>query len=227
MYQRKLDTYEFEFGTSGLLYQSSKLMYDHQTNSLWSTLQGKPVVGSLVGKNISLQKLPGVTSTWEKWVTRHPSTTVLSLDTGHERDYGEGVAYRDYFATQKLKYSVTRRDDRLENKTNVLILRDGSESVAITIDLLVKQNCFHQDLGDRKWVLLTDSVGTCRVYDASHYRFSSWNGNDRVIDELGNAWHVTEDALVSQEGMELKRFAAHRAYWFGWYAQFPNAKLVK
>lgn len=202
-------------------------MYDHQTFSLWSTLQGKPVVGSLVGKDISLERFPVVKSTWEKWAARHPSTTVLSLDTGHERDYGEGVAYRDYWATDKLKYSVSRRDDRLENKTEVLVLREGDESVAITIDFLVKRNCFQQSLGERKWVLLTDSFGTCRVYDASHYRFSNWNGIDQVIDEQGNPWQVTEDALVSKEGVELKRFAAHRAFWFGWYAQFPNAKLVK
>lgn len=37
------------FGTSGLLYRSNKLMFDEETKSLWSTLEGKPVVGPLAG----------------------------------------------------------------------------------------------------------------------------------------------------------------------------------
>ena len=36
----------------------------------------------------------------------HPGTTVLSLETGHERDYSEGAAYRDYFATDELMFAV-------------------------------------------------------------------------------------------------------------------------
>ena len=87
----------FRFGTSGLLYQSNKLMFDEETNSLWSTFEGKPVVGSLVGSGISLRTRPVVTTTWKAWRTEHPHTSVLSIDTGHQRDYAEGAAYRDYF----------------------------------------------------------------------------------------------------------------------------------
>jgi len=32
----------YTFGSSGLLFRSNKLMYDHQTNSLWSHLRGEP-----------------------------------------------------------------------------------------------------------------------------------------------------------------------------------------
>ncbi|MEP1140266.1 MAG: DUF3179 domain-containing (seleno)protein [Balneola sp.] len=46
-----------EIGTSGFLYRSNKLMYDKATQSLWNTLQGKPVVGPLVGKGIRLEHL--------------------------------------------------------------------------------------------------------------------------------------------------------------------------
>ena len=73
-------------------------MYDEETKSLWSTLKGEPVVGELVGKGIQLVPMHVVTTTWGQWRKLHPDTTVLSLDTGFDRDYDEGVAYREYFS---------------------------------------------------------------------------------------------------------------------------------
>ena len=56
-------------------------MYDKNTNSLWNTIYGEPVVGPLVGKGIQLERLSVVTTTWGAWKARHPDTTVLSLKT--------------------------------------------------------------------------------------------------------------------------------------------------
>jgi len=96
----------YTLGTSGFLYRSNKLMYDKQTQSLWNTLWGEPVIGPLSEKDIKLERMSVVTTTWGEWRRRHPKTKVLSLETGHERDYAEGVAYRDYFATDQLMFPV-------------------------------------------------------------------------------------------------------------------------
>ena len=37
------------FGTSGLLYRSNKLMFDAETLSLWSAVEGRPLIGPLAG----------------------------------------------------------------------------------------------------------------------------------------------------------------------------------
>ena len=71
-----------EFGTSGLLYQSNKLMYDRETLTLWRQFTGKPAVGPLVGSDIELEVLPISVTTWGAWRTMHPDTTVLSIATG-------------------------------------------------------------------------------------------------------------------------------------------------
>src|SRR5262249_15504687 len=112
----------FRFGTSGLLYRSNKLMFDEDTSSLWSTFEGVPVVGPLVGRNIALTPHPVVTTTWGEWRALHPETTVLSLETGHKRDYSEGAAYRQYFATDRLMFEVSKADKRLRNKAEVLVM---------------------------------------------------------------------------------------------------------
>jgi hypothetical protein len=54
--------------------------------------------------------LPVVTTTWAEWKRAHPETTVLSLDTGYKRDYSEGAAYRQYFATDALIFQRHDRD---------------------------------------------------------------------------------------------------------------------
>jgi hypothetical protein len=36
---------------------------------------------------------------------------------------------------------------------------------------------------------------------------------------------VTEDALIGPEVQSAERVNGHLAYWFGWYAFFPNTLL--
>ena len=91
-----------EFGTSGLLYRSNKLMYDRSTETLWSHFTGKPVVGPLVDSGIKLEVLPVTVTTWEEWRSKHPDTTVLNIYTGiysPESYFPEkhpGAIYADY-----------------------------------------------------------------------------------------------------------------------------------
>ena len=42
-------------------------MYDKDTQSLWNTLWGKPVVGELADKDIELERMSIVTTTWGEW----------------------------------------------------------------------------------------------------------------------------------------------------------------
>ena len=79
-YESILDGRHVRFGTSGLLYRSNKLMFDHGTWSLWNTIMGEPVVGPLVGTGVRLTHRAVVTTTWGEWRRMHPGTTVLSLE---------------------------------------------------------------------------------------------------------------------------------------------------
>ena len=230
LYDATVNGVHHELGTSGFLYRSNKLMYDHATKSLWSTLEGTPVVGPLVGKGIELQTLRVVTTTWGAWRKRHPGTTVLSLDTGHQRDYDEGAAYREYFSSDRLMFGVPKLDARLPNKAEVLALRTSgkpAEQLAIAADYLAANRVYHDRLGGRAFVVLTDASGANRVYESAGRRFASWDGNATARDSAGGAWKVGEDGLNGPGGASLQRLPAHRAFWFGWYAAYPATRLVK
>lgn len=222
----------FRFGTSGLLYRSNKLMFDEDSNSLWSTFEGVPVVGPLVGSGIALRPRPAVTTTWKEWKTAHPDTTVLSLDTGHKRDYSEGAAYREYFASDQLMFHVSKTDGRLANKAEVVVMRirDGAAEVPVALDtrLLRRRPVYTFTAANQRFVVVTTSGGANRVY-RTMVDFPEQRVGLVLIDEAKQAWRVGEDALVKDgdSGARAPRVDAQRAFWFGWYAQFPQTLLIR
>ena len=108
-----------EFGVSGLLYQSNVLMYDRggEPEALWSQLKAEAVSGSMAGEG--LEVLPVDLTSWSDWRARHPETLVLSMDTGHDRDYGRDP-YDGYFENPGLMFPVHPSSDLLPEKQKVL-----------------------------------------------------------------------------------------------------------
>lgn len=216
-------------GTSGFLYRSNKLMYDQATQSLWNTMWGRPVLGPLVERNIRLERLSIVTTTWGEWKRRHPGTQVLSLQTGHERDYAEGAAYRPYFATDELMFQVPKLDSRLRNKAEVLglIFPDAADHpVALSAQFLASNPVHHDTAGSLNFVVFTDPSGANRVYASARHQFASFDGDRTVVDVTGAAWQLSESELRRGDGQVLARLPAHRAFWFGWYSAYPQTRLV-
>ena len=241
-YGAEADGEHYTFGTSGLLYRSNKLMFDHETMSLWSTIEGRPVVGSLAARydELELEAYPVVTTTWREWKALHPETAVLSLDTGHERDYSEGTAYRSYFSTDRLMFEVPKLDKRLKNKEPVLALRlrpagsgdeGGLQALALSAKLLKKKQnrIFHKSFAGHELVIVTSRDGANRVYDAGEIRFVSQEKDGRLRDVSGGSWRITERALVPEaDGASPRpRVPARRVFWFAWQAMFPDTELVK
>jgi hypothetical protein len=217
----------FTFGSSGLLYRSNKLMYDHQTESLWLTIPGEPVSGALAHSGITLKKLPLVVTTWADWRGTHPDTLVLALETGYQRDYRPGALYSDYFASPELMFPAPRRDRRLPPKEEVFALIVNGQAKAYALKKLRQARLLNDELGGEKLVLIahprTDAV---RAYLCGERLFRQRAGTDAVEAADGSIWSVTEAALVNRAtGERLPRLAGHLAYWFGWAAFYPRTLL--
>ncbi len=159
-FDARVDGRARSFGVSGLLYNSDVLLYDRDTQSLWSQIMRTAVSGPAAGR--MLVQLPLAHTTWSDWRTRHPDTRVLSTDTGHVRDYSHDP-YAGYESRERLMFDVAHRDHRLEAKAWVLGLQVGAEAKAYPLSALAAR------LGERGE--LEDRVGGRRVrirYDAGH-----------------------------------------------------------
>ncbi|MDE2744397.1 MAG: DUF3179 domain-containing (seleno)protein [Chloroflexota bacterium] len=217
----------YRFGTSGLLYRSNKLMYDRNTRTLWNQFSGRPAWGPLVGQDIRLSVLPVVVTTWGDWLARHPDTTVLSINTGFVRNYGPGVAYNDYFNSPLTWFNVPVEDDRLAQKDNVYAVRVGEALTAYPIELLAERTFAQDVVGGLAIVVVATANGEGgRAFESGEIHFQSADPDgDMLTDSEGGVWLIREDSLLGPNGELLPRVGGHNAYWFAITNQVDNGQL--
>lgn len=148
MYDRKVKDKELTFGVSGLLYESNVLLYDHQTESLWSQLKEEAVTGPRTGTRLAA--IPSVTTTWKAWREQHPSTLVLSTQTGFHRDYNR-LPYLAYAKSPNLMFPVKNEDTRLSPEEKVVGVSIGDAHKAYPLKLLrERQSSLDDQIGKTK-----------------------------------------------------------------------------
>lgn len=136
MYDPRIQGRRLSFGVSGLLWKRNLLLYDRETDSLWSQLLGRAVAGPLAGTPIEI--LPSMQTTWSAWKKQHPSTLALSFQTGYPMDYGRNP-YEEFplDRTPALVVSLggeTRIYPFRELKKTGGMLRDSLAGKEITIE---------------------------------------------------------------------------------------------
>jgi len=241
------DTYDF--GTSGFLYRSNKLMYDRPTRTLWNQLTGEPVLGELAAdEDLRLNIFPIVLSAWEDWLAQHPDTLVLDRDTGlYPADFYEpGILYGDYFQSGETMFPVWQRSELLADKDFVYTLYLNGVPKAYDVRRLAEEQVVNDSLGETAVVLVATqgtvtiegnnrrvgpvtytNGGEVRAYDRGGHLFTPGPDPYTVLDENGREWQVTEEGLLGPDDATAPRLSGHLAYWFGWYAFFPETLLYK
>ena len=240
MYSTEIDGERVEFGTSGFLYRSNKLMYDRKTETLWHQFRGVPAVGPLVGGGMKLEVLPMTLTIWSDWVAEHPDTTVLDVETGifpgesYAPESRNDSAYFVYRHQETTMFPVPQRSSELDTKEQVFGLVLDDEARAYPLSVLDGPTVINDTLGGRNVVVVAVAAGSgVRAYDRGRHVFTvseAGAGPGRAViltDEQGVDWRAGEDALVSLDGrvQSLKRLPSRDAYWFGWYAFYPHTTI--
>jgi len=157
VYQASVAGQSFTFGVSGLLYNSDVLLYDRQTDSLWSQLHNHAISGPMKGQ--PLTPLPSSHTRWDRWREQYPQTLVLSRNTGNARDYNRNP-YSGYDESPLLFFPVEFMSRAYHPKERV---------IGIELDGVAKAYPFAElaKLGDTG--VLEDQLGSVPVmiqYDA-------------------------------------------------------------
>jgi len=220
LFETQPDGYDepFVFGSSGLLYRSNKLMFDRGTKSLWNQYTGAPVVGQLTDSGVQLKIRPITISSWKDWQKANPTTTVLSLNTGHIRNYDSGVVYREYFNSPDLMFPAALNDEsRIRRKDYVFGFRGLAASKAWPLEIFSESPVINDTVGAQPLVLIGDAeTRTVRAYERERgetFKLSK----DNTLSTAESDWTSVEDFLVSADGKQKRaRLPGHISYWFAW-----------
>jgi hypothetical protein len=176
VFDRQLGERTLSFGVSGLLYNSDVLMYDRETESLWSQLGMIAVSGPLV--ETPLEWLPSEQLTWVAWRELNPDGMVLSTETGHARDYGR-LPYAGYEESPEIFFPVPEHRTELPRKAWVLgIVQDG-QAKAYPLEKLPAREPVTDHL-NRKSIQI--------YYDPSTQLARITDENGRVIPSVRSYW---------------------------------------
>ena len=243
-YDRRLGIRILDFGTSGKLYQSALVMYDRQTESLWSHFTAQAVAGVLTGERLGT--IPVATVSWGDWRRAHPHGLVLSRDTGYDRPYGRNPypGYDDIHNPPFLFHGKV--DGRLAAKERVTGLRSGDDAVAIRFADLKKRRVVETAIAGLDvvaWLqpgtasaLDSDSVagghdvGATGVFqplvDGQHLNFDSTKKGFRDR-ETRSSWDVLGRATSGPlAGRALTPVEHVDTFWFAWAAFLPNTRIA-
>ena len=153
VFERKIGDTVYDFGVSGLLYQSDVLMYDRQTESLWSQLAMKSVSGINQGKPLKWRSSDHLTFSALK--KKYPNAKVLSTETGSIRNY-QANAYSDYFDSSENLFPVPELRSDFPTKSWVIgVLLDG-KAKAYAVDELKEFDEIEDKFGGEKLKVLYD-----------------------------------------------------------------------
>ena len=109
-------------------------------------------------------------------------------------------------------------------------MRATAKKLARLDDFLKSHRIYYTTVGESDVVVVTDESGANRVYEAGSKKLTDWVDGQMLVTADGTKWKITEASLEpvdSPEHKPLIRLPAHRAFWFGWYAAFPQTKLIQ
>ena len=250
VYDREIEGRVLEFGVSGLLYNSSLVMYDRQTETLWSHFTGEPLYGVL--SDAELVSRPATIVGFGTWQAEHPDGLVLNRDTGRTRDYGINPypGYDDVDAQPFLFEGDV--DGRFTAMTRVVGVEtpDGSAAAAFPLLELRERGVVTAELAGEDivafWIPGSGSaldgeevsggvdVGATGVFspiiDGRTLTFSAETTEAESLitdDQTGSTWNVFGEATAGElVGTRLEQLVHIDTFWFAWVTFHPDTAVA-
>ena len=246
-YDRRLGDRVLELGTSGRLYQSAMVMYDRQTESLWSHFTGVAIVGFLTGEQ--LQTFPMATVSWATYRDAHPDGLVLTTDTGEVRRYGENP-YPGYDDVNNPPFLFDgEADDTFAAKERVIGFERGDTAFALLTSAALGAGVTAVEAADDDpitvWAqpgtvsaledLTVDGgrdVGATGVFvndvDGEALTFSPTPAGGFADAETSSTWNILGEATAGPlAGSRLEAITHVDTFWFAWAAFQPETVIVE
>ncbi len=229
MFARSIEGQELTFGVSGKLIMNAVVLYDHQTESLWSQFLAEGVQGPLTGARMEI--VPSQLTTWGAWTAQHPDT--LLLDRGFSLFRND--RYEGYYASGRAGILGERnRDDRLPTKERVVGLRHGNDVIAYAYEDLADVSVLN-DTYDGEPIVVTfdpDSRAAAvfdRTVEGQTLRFEQGDGTTMRDAQTGSLWSAAQGVALNGplEGTQLTQLPSFVSFWFSWSDFYPRTTVYQ
>ena len=161
---RRVEGRTLRFGVSGLVYNGAFLLYDRETESLWSAALGRAVAGPLAGRR--LERLRVRQETAGAWVRRHPGTQVLAPPEPERLDYRYSP-FSAHWVTNEIPFPVAARDERFHAKELVLgVVVEGKARAYLGSRLTAAGGSVRDDFAGRSVTIRYDGEAGVLTWDA-------------------------------------------------------------
>lgn len=235
MYDRRIAGKELTFGVSGKLHANSLIMYDHQTDSLWSHLAGAAVAGPMQGEK--LKPLPSMFTKWDTWKRLHPNSKVLT--TGRSGFFASPRdPYESYYRSPDTGIIPTRvSDNRIYPKEYVLGLVLSGKAKAYPFSVLSRHPMINDTFRAVPLLVVFDTDSTTGVIfnrnlDGKTLSFNQVKkpgAKSPVLadDVTGSVWDGLSGTSLQgyYKGKKLEALPMTPSFWFGWVDHYPDTEL--
>jgi len=237
-WERVIDGQETTFGVSGLLFNSNLIPYDRNTDSNWSQMRLDCVNGELRGTEIITFNL--VETTWGTWKEMYPDSRVVSIQTGHSRNY-ERYPYGDYRTNNNnLIFPFSPTDTRLEAKERVFGIIGDLQVRAYRFASFEGGTLLYEDELNGEPIVVTGNKdrnfiisfyrklddGTTLNLSVDEAQFDTASSSVLLTDDEGNQWDIFGEAISGPRmGQKLKPTRSFLGYWFSWGAFYPGIEI--
>ena len=229
MYGRELEEQTVSFGVSGRLILNALVMYDRETESLWSQFLGKSVAGPLEGTELEI--IPSLMTNYGTWAKLHPDTLVLDTQTGYPIDDYYLSYYRGYEAGI---LGERNPDERLRRKDLVLGVTGDVGQIAYNYLDLLEAEVVNHEFEDTPIVAAVDREGGGvaifrRTVDGKVLEFESIDHMSMLDTASNSTWDKASGLAVSGplSGKRLDSYPYIISFWFAWTDFYPETDLYE
>jgi hypothetical protein len=232
LYEVTVDNRPLTFGSTGMLLGGNKVMFDEETESLWSQHRGVPIAGEFFERDVSLDVRAVTQTEWGAWFEEHPDTLTLDIDTDYDFDYsyydGHLGIFEHYWQSEDaIQPGLQTAESELPEKMSVYGVPGNDQGTVhvFPVEVVERETTIVHDIGDEPVVATIDPTGDVAVYFAPPLPVEE--DGEELVDADGNRWHVGVDGLRRADGTASRdRIAGRHGLWFAFRTGYESPVVV-
>ncbi len=215
---------------SGKLIMNALVMYDHQSDTLWSQFLSRGVKGPLA--DTLLEIVPVLQTTWQQWLRLHPTTLVLNKRARYQTDSYEGY----YRGGSTGIIGESNKDRRLAGKDMILGIDLGGVAKAYPFKAIASQEVINDFFADNPVLVTFDQASeTGSAFDRTvegnplTFRVGQETVDGLLLlrdEQTDSTWQPLTGRAIDGPliGKALTRLPSFYAFWFAWSDFHPDTE---